>query len=163
MSFYLSIGANIIVNQSSPLCLSFGGRKANQLQPGAIFIAPSCTKPSAAFIDMECIQNSRFDYITKPGCRSKWINKQRYKDWYQLKPPNPIEDPYIVAILIALAQAQRCQVYTRDGILSLQTKQSVGNNGPASQDLQQFTVLETTSPKLNQNSCKVCELQSKHF
>ena len=112
---------------------------------------------------MELIQNSRFDYITKPGCRTKRIDKLRYKDWYQLKPQNPTEDPYIVAILVALAQGQRGQVYARDEILPLETASPVRNNSPAKQDLQQSTVLETTSLNPKKNSYKVCELQAKDF
>ena len=152
----------MVANQSSPLYLSFGGRKVKELEPGAIFIAPGCTNPSVAFVKLGTIGNLRFDCIAKPGSHAKPIDKHRYKDWHQLKPQNPIEDPYIVAILVALAQGQRGQVHTRDEILSLETASPVGNS-PAKQDLQQFTVSEATSLKPQQNSSKVCELQAKDF
>lgn len=87
----------------------------------------------------------------------------RYKDWYRLKPRNLLEDPYIVAILIALAQAHRCHVGAKDDISSGQISSPIGKTGSAKQDSQEFTVLEATLPETSQNSCKVFELHPTHF
>jgi hypothetical protein len=73
-----------------------------------------------------------------------------------------VEDPYIVAILIALAQAQRCHVYAKDDVSSGQTSSPIGKTGPASQDSQEFTAVEATLPKASQSSYKVFELHPAH-
>ncbi|PYI01212.1 hypothetical protein BO78DRAFT_436287 [Aspergillus sclerotiicarbonarius CBS 121057] len=92
----------------------FGQREAARIPTDGLF-AHHDALPSLAYITFDTIQTLRKKKVSRPPCgganRPVWnIHQKRLRS---LEPRNPAEDPYIVSILIALAQAQRQHTETK--------------------------------------------------
>ncbi|RAL04869.1 uncharacterized protein BO80DRAFT_441717 [Aspergillus ibericus CBS 121593] len=97
----------------SSLSFSFAQREAALLPTDGIF-APPGAPPSLAYITFDFIQTLRKKTVYRPpgGRRNRPVVNLHQKRLRSLEPPNPAEDPYLIAMLIALAQAQRRQADT---------------------------------------------------
>ncbi|KAJ6186885.1 hypothetical protein N7519_001793 [Penicillium mononematosum] len=91
-------------------CLSFyfNHRPVVKLATDGVFSSNSVT-PSLAYITFDSIQSLRKKHVYTPPYRMVNVPglRLRQKKLDSLTPQNPVEDPYIAAILIALAQEQR--------------------------------------------------------
>lgn len=93
----------------------------------------------------------RHDSIKIPRCNkvNPPIARLRQKRLRRLKPPTEVEDPYIVAILIALAQEQR-QVNRRQGteVVTAEKATATGKSGvnAASSQFRASTMTSLPSP-----------------
>ncbi|RSL97464.1 hypothetical protein CDV31_013016 [Fusarium ambrosium] len=98
---------------SFDLAFYFDQHVAVTLQTDSTFSCSSShsTAPNLAYLDLEAV-GSRRDESVKTPSRNKVnppITSLRQKRQRRLRPPNEMEDPYIAAVLIALAQQRRRQ------------------------------------------------------
>lgn len=99
--------------QSRPdlvLPFRFGGRTVTYIRTDGIFSA-SLAAPFLAYIHLNTINALREKHVsTRLVRRPNWpVQAVQAKKLDSLRPLNKAEDPYIAAILIALAQEQRSQ------------------------------------------------------
>ncbi|PKY05576.1 hypothetical protein P168DRAFT_317098 [Aspergillus campestris IBT 28561] len=88
------------------LSFDFNRRHAAHLATDGIF-SSSAAPSSVAFITFDTIQSLRTNHVQPHKSKSVPVLRQRRKRLQLLGPPNPTEDPYVIAVLIALAQNQR--------------------------------------------------------
>lgn len=89
-----------------------------RVNPDTLFSLSQSTIPIVAYFDLRPLQIHRKIHIKKIGSKGQKKNepgkRRREILWRRTVPANPTEDPYIVATLIALAQAQRRQTSIKD-------------------------------------------------
>lgn len=86
----------------------YDSRLAVDLQTDGIFSCHS-TSTCLAYITFDTIRELRSNYVYSPPCKKNNLPvlNVRQKRLRSLEPHDQATDPYIVAVLIALAQAQR--------------------------------------------------------
>ncbi|PLN79115.1 hypothetical protein BDW42DRAFT_173584 [Aspergillus taichungensis] len=97
---------NIHPQRSDILSFYFNRQHAAHLVTDGIF-SSSAAPSSVAFITFDTIQSLRANHVQPHKSKSVPVLRQRRKRLQLLDPPNPAEDPYVLAVLIALAQNQR--------------------------------------------------------
>ncbi|KAI2730448.1 hypothetical protein DTO012A7_9726 [Penicillium roqueforti] len=98
-------------SKSDNLQFYFNRRAVARLRTEGVFLNNSVA-PNLAYITFGKIQLLREKHVSyKPPRKRDRSNDPGFRLWERklklLEPQNPVEDPYIVAILIALAQGQR--------------------------------------------------------
>ncbi|PYH90342.1 hypothetical protein BO71DRAFT_487183 [Aspergillus ellipticus CBS 707.79] len=99
---------NIHPSDSIDLPFYFNRKAVAHIPTNGIFSSGPVT-PSLALITFDTIQLLRREYICRPSYTrfNAPVHRIQQKKLASIKPPNRAEDPYIVAILVALAQKQR--------------------------------------------------------
>ncbi|KAJ5253819.1 hypothetical protein N7524_010999 [Penicillium chrysogenum] len=111
---------NVYVSDSECLPFYFNRRAAVKLSTDGVF-SNNSVAPSLAYITFDKIQSLRKKHVYMPPYKrvNEIVNapglRVRQKRLDSLEPQNPAEDPYIVAILIALAQEQRRRRQQQEG------------------------------------------------
>ncbi|KAM0260890.1 hypothetical protein ACHAQJ_002509 [Trichoderma viride] len=107
-----------LVIYTPPVRLTFGSSIDKNLHSMAFYLKDSTTGikehklPVAALVDQGRIEELRKDYLGISRCK-QWCHWNRpmcrlyEKKWKKLMPPVMLHDPYIIALLIGLAQQKR--------------------------------------------------------
>ena len=97
---------------SFDLSFCFNRRKVAALRTDGIFhsSSDSADPPTLAFLDLEAVGSRRDMSVRISSCNrvNLPVDNLRWKHQQRLRPTKEIEDPYIAAVLIALAQQRRC-------------------------------------------------------
>ncbi|KAK0701334.1 hypothetical protein B0H67DRAFT_558795 [Lasiosphaeris hirsuta] len=108
---------NLQRHHSSSLPFRFGRQEVTRVATHGVFSPASSTSsaapPKLACLELAAVQERRNDSVLRrPGNDVIAVNLQ-LKHQHRLRPANKVEDPYIVATLVALAQEQHLQDPTR--------------------------------------------------
>jgi hypothetical protein len=98
---------------SLDMALHFGGREVATIRTNGLYSRPpsGSAAPVLAYLDLEDISTLRLSSVHLPPRRtdSLPVIRIRRKQARRIKPANELEDAYMVAALIALAQGRRRQ------------------------------------------------------
>lgn len=105
--------SDCLLRLRSELPFRFKGQVVNVLRTDNAFSLPGSTSPALAYINLRTISALREEFILGPHHmtrtkRNNWpMTRLRLKRLRSIQPAQKTKDPYIIALLIALAQAQR--------------------------------------------------------
>lgn len=124
----------ILLLLSSTLTFRFHKRIATRIQNINVryLRSPHSAIPFFGWLDLESLR-SREDMVVMASPHQRVnspVNRLRRKRQRRYQPENEMEDPYVVAVLIALAQAQRRSCNTATYFKVLNAPISQVNSGP---------------------------------
>ncbi|KAK0655492.1 hypothetical protein B0T16DRAFT_397113 [Cercophora newfieldiana] len=88
----------------------FHQQPVTTLETDGVFSSPDSTSPALAYLDLRSLESRRHKSIRLSTSTNRYnapVSRLVQRERYRLRPETEVEDPYIVAVLIALAQSRR--------------------------------------------------------